>query len=165
VIKLTQVELKTNLHYCPDTGIFTWLVSNTNSVKVGDIAGSLTAEGYLRIVVNYKEHRAHRLAWLYMYGEFPKCQIDHINGIRNDNRLLNLRDVTNSENGQNRRKAQANNKSSGLLGVTWDKSSNKWKVSIGIDGRQFNIGLFTDKYEAHDAYLNKKREVHPTCTI
>lgn len=162
---LTQSELKRQLHYDHETGIFTRLVTNSSLVKVGDIAGSLTDKGYFRIMVDSKSYRAHRLAWLYITGGFPIEQIDHINGVKTDNRLINLRDVTNRQNIQNQRKATLQNKSSGLLGVSWHKASNKWRSAITNNGKTVFLGYFINKNEAHEAYLIKKREVHSTCTI
>lgn len=161
---ITQEELKSQLHYCPDTGIFTRLVANSRRVKVGDIAGCLNDRGYIAIKVDSKLYKAHRLAWLYITGNWPENYIDHINGVKNDNRIGNLRDVTSSENNQNQRKSCANNKS-GLLGVSWYKAMNKWNAQIELDGKRTHLGYFTDKHEAHNAYLTKKREIHSTCTI
>lgn len=152
------------LNYDPETGVFTWKHSPSNNVKDGDVAGFLNKKGYLEIGYNNKLHKAHRIAWFIYYGKWPAGDIDHINGIRSDNRIKNLRDVTNSVNLQNQHKARANNKS-GLLGVHWSKRSKKWEASICIDGKNVYIGVFTDKNKAHEAYLSKKRQHHIGCTI
>lgn len=162
---LTQSELKELFTYCPNTGLFTRLKSVSPTGLVGDISGCKRPDGYIVIQVNSKLFRAQRLAWLYMHGEFPVNNIDHVNGIKHDNRIVNLRDVTNAGNMQNQRKARDDNKSSGLLGVTWHKSRNKWKSAIKLNGKSIHIGLFHDKHKAHNAYLAKKREIHSTCTI
>lgn len=162
---LTQAELKSKLNYDPETGLFTWLVANSSQIKVSDIAGCKHANGYILIGVNAKRYLAHRLAWLYMIGETPKNDIDHINGVRDDNRIVNLRAATRSENMQNLRKATVRNKSSGLLGATWSKASKKWQSQIKFNGKAIHLGYFNDKYAAHEAYLKKKREIHTTCTI
>lgn len=89
------------LSYNPDTGLFTWLVSR-GKAKAGDIAGSPWKDGYLRIKVLRRGYAAHRLAWLFAHGHWPQLQIDHINGIRTDNRIHNLRDVDGVVNQSNR---------------------------------------------------------------
>jgi len=143
---LTQQTLKSILHYNPDTGIFTYLIANSNRVKVGDIAGCLHPNGYIYIQINYKPYRAHRLAWLYMYGKFPDNQVDHINGIRSDNRIVNLRDVTNQENGRNRRITKRN--TSGFTGVCWYKQCSKCQAQIRVNSKQIHLGLFDNKEDA-----------------
>ena len=161
---ITQSELKNILHYDQDTGVFTWAIQKSLTIKVGDVAGSLSGNGYNQIFINRKSYKAHRLAWLYVYGEFPNKFIDHINGIRNDNRIINLRNVTKSENSQNQKTARTNNKS-GFLGVSWEKKSHKWRASIRYNNKTTYIGLYETKELAHEAYLTKKREVHSCCTI
>ena len=94
---LDQKTLKENLEYCPDTGNFTWLVSKNNRVKAGAIASNINYYGYVRIGINGKQYGAHRLAFLWMTGEFPD-ECDHINHQRSDNRWENLRSVTSAEN-------------------------------------------------------------------
>lgn len=123
-LKLTQDELKELLHYDPDTGVFTWKVSPTNNVKVGDVAGCRYPEGYIKVHFKGKPYRAHRLAFLYMTGEWPKDQVDHINHIRDDNRWRNLRDVSHQENHRNMTRQK--NNTSGVTGVYWEKAKKKW---------------------------------------
>jgi hypothetical protein len=159
---ITQEELKQQLYYDPDTGVFTRLVSNSNTVKVGDIAGCYDGDGYLRIKVNNKRYGAHRLALLYMYGSFPKDQIDHINNIKDDNRITNLREANKSQNAQNKIKAHKNNKS-GLLGVS--KNGKGFKCTIKINYKRKYLGTYRTKEEAHSAYLEAKRNMHEYCTI
>lgn len=103
IIMLTQDRLKELLHYDEDTGMFTWIVSTARCVKVGDIAGSKNGKGYLHIMVDKRIYLAHRLAFLYVHGRFPEFT-DHINWIRDDNRISNLREVTQQENNQNKKK-------------------------------------------------------------
>lgn len=163
-LELTQSELKKYLHYDPITGLFTRIRSTTNNVKVGDICSHKCDKGYLRFRVNKVLYRAHRLAWLYMTGEMPKNFIDHINGDRSDNRFCNLREVTNAENAQNRRIQQKGGKS-GLLGVSFDKKTKKYRSRITVDGKTINLGFFETPQEAHSVYLDSKRKLHSTCTI
>ncbi len=162
---ITQDELKKLFNYNHSTGIFTRLIATSRSSKVGEIAGALMCDGYITISIYYKRYPAHRLAWLYMTGSMPKFLIDHINGIKNDNRIDNLREATPSQNGQNKRKATSGNIASGLLGVSWDKSRNKWVARIKLNYKLKHIGFFNDKYEAHAAYLKEKRVLHEFCEI
>jgi HNH endonuclease/AP2 domain len=156
---LTQKSLKGIINYNPDTGIFT-RIKTTRNVKSGDVAGHLTIHGYIAICVGGRKYSAHRLAWLYMTGEWPKDQIDHINCVRNDNRFVNLREATNSANQQNIKNPRSDNKS-GLLGAFFDPKSNKYTSRIKINKKRFYIGTFNTANEAHQAYLNAKSEHHP----
>lgn len=155
---LTQAELQSQFHYDPETGIFTRLKNKHKSnVK-------LKENWYFYICINNKSYVAHRLVWLYIYGRFPTNMLDHINGIKNDNRLCNLREVTHAQNMQNIIIPRVTNKS-GLLGVTYRKDKNKY-----IGQCTFNKKLHATKYfdtaeEAHEAYLELKRKLHEFCTI
>jgi len=162
---LTQSELKENLHYNPETGFFTWIkVSKYGGVKNGDLAGTLSAEGYIVIKIDKTLYKAHRLAWLYMTGEMPTHFIDHINGDRADNRFENLRQATWKENAHNQRKPQKNNKS-GFLGVTYCAPLQKFKSTITNNKKLKHLGYFATPEEAHQAYLEAKRKIHDFCTI
>ena len=99
-----------------------------------------------------------------MYGTWPENQIDHINGVRHDNRIDNLRDVLQSTNAQNQRKPSATNKC-GFLGVNFHKCSNRWIAQIHVQGKKKHLGLFDTPKEAHEAYVTAKRELHEGCTI
>jgi len=147
---LTQAELKRQLHYNPDTGIFTRLVSKANCVKVGDIAGCKRVDGYIAIVINGKAIPAHRLAWIYIYGVITKYNIDHINMVKDDNRLCNLREATNSQNKFNAR-IRSDNKS-GYKGVSYSKKNKKWHASSRVNGTLYFLGYFNDPELAHEAY-------------
>jgi hypothetical protein len=156
---ITQSELKELLNYNPDTGEFTWLKTNSNRIKIGDIAGYNDHNGYRIIrVLKKKQYKAHILAWLYVTGEYPKQFIDHINNVPSDNRWSNLRLANNSQNGANRLKYQ-NNKS-GYKGVSWCKISKKWKAQITHNGKTKYIGLFSCQIEAYKAYCDKAKELH-----
>ena len=124
---VTQKQLKDQLDYDPCTGVFK-RKKNRGKAKIGDVAGGINNKGYVYIRVFSVKYRAHRLAWLYVYGDFPKNQIDHINRIKTDNRIANLRDVTMSVNQRNRN-LQANN-TSGHVGVRWQKKAKCWRVTI-----------------------------------
>ena len=146
---LTAEYLRSVLHYDQETGIFTWKVSTSNSVKVGDVAGSPNGHGYQLIQLQSRKHKAHRLAWLYIHGSWPKDQLDHVNRIRTDNRIANLREVTHKQNGQNRSKRSDN--TSGHTGIYWLKQSSKWRAQIKHNQKQIHLGLFATIEEALSA--------------
>lgn len=146
--ELTQETLKEILHYDPDTGIFTWLISK-GTAKKGNVAGNICnqrGKKYRTIMINYKTYYAHRLAWLYVYGEFPEKDTDHINGDGLYNRIDNLRCVTESENLRNSKLSSRNK--SGVIGVSWEKLVSKWRVKIGVQGKNICLGFFRDLDEA-----------------
>ena len=144
--ELTAEYLRSILHYDPETGIFTWKVGSANQVKVGDVAGSQNGSGYLLIQLQSRRYQAHRLAWLYMNGEWPKLDIDHINRIRTDNRISNLRAVTNKQNHQNRSKPS--NNTSGHPGIDWYKRDSKWRAKIMHNYKLIHLGYFSILEEA-----------------
>jgi hypothetical protein len=161
---ITQSELKEVLNYDPDTGIFTWKISPAPQVKQNKIAGSLTSQGYIVITINRKLYPAHRLAWLYVHGEMPKKFIDHINTIKSDNKLSNLRDASRIKNGQNQIKAHKNN-ISGFLGVTWYERTKSWVAKIKNNGKLIHLGYYKNPELAYESYLCMKRKIHEGCTI
>jgi hypothetical protein len=156
-MNITQNQLKDILHYEPSTGEFTWLIS-CGPNKAGSIAGAVHHQGYIRIGVNKKYYQAHRLAWLYVHGVLPKDQIDHINGIRNDNRISNLRECNNLENQQNCG-VYKNNKS-GYTGVFYRKDIKKWLAKINFNSKQMYLGYYDTPEKAHDAYCDAKNKYH-----
>lgn len=156
---ITQRRLKELLHYDPTTGIFVRRMHVSSNARIGDVAGRRRKHIYLQISIDGVLYLSHRLAWLYMTGDWPKDQIDHINGIRDDNRWTNLRNATGLENQQNR--AACSNNTSGFAGVSWHKCSKKWRACISVAGRQKHLGLFTDCESAFAAYLSAKAEHHP----
>jgi hypothetical protein len=156
--ELTQSRLKELLHYDPETGLFTWLVSTGRRVKVGDVAVSINGRGYRQIQIDGKNYLAHRLAFLWVTGSFPKDQVDHIDGDPANNRWSNLRECTNAENNQNR--ASRKNSSSKYVGVCWHKRDQKWVAHIRINGKPIHIGYFDTEEEAYQAYCKAKAEIH-----
>ena len=161
---LTAERLRELLHYDVDAGIFTRLIRSTNSVQIGDVAGSINSNGYHKIRVDGVEEFSHHLAWLYVYNVWPKDQIDHIDGNRANNRLVNLREATQSQNLQNQRKAQSDNKS-GLLGAYWNKKAKTWFSQIKVNGKSISLGCYDSKEDAHRAYLASKVELHKFGTL
>ena len=160
-MSITQERLKELLHYDPETGVFTWLVSRGGRV-IGAIAGCKMPIGYVGICVDRKAHLAHRLAWLYIYAVLPPDDIDHINGDRADNRIVNLRLATRGENHQNIRKAHRDS-ATGYLGVSPWKG--KYKAQITLNGVKHYFGLYPTIEDAHNVYLAFKRLMHPYGTI
>jgi HNH endonuclease len=160
---LTAQRLRELLHYDPETGVFTWRVKR-GGTNIGDVAGCLQDDGYLVIGVDYHVHLAHRLAWLYMTGAWPTCQIDHRFGVRADNRFSELRDVKERVNSQNMRAARSDSKS-GLLGASWSKQAKKWHARIHVNKTYKHLGYFDTPEAAHEAYVAAKRKFHEGCTI
>lgn len=161
---LTADRLRELLDYNPDTGVFTWR-KTSGRAGAGSVAGRSHHQGYCQIGVDGYRHSAHRLAWLHFYGEWPKAEIDHINGLRSDNRIANLRDVPLRVNQQNRRQAHATKRSCDLLGVTWNKRQKRWIARLIVDGDVRFVDRFTDPQEAHAAYIEAKRKFHPGSTL
>ncbi len=162
---LTHERLKELLEYNSDTGAFTWIkrpVVTARRVSPGDAAGVINATGYVYISIDKEKWRAHRLAWFYVHGVAPLRHIDHINGIRSDNRISNLREATVSANQQNLRIAQKNSRT-GKLGVAVNGQG--YCARIMVKGKQLYLGQFSTSDDAHEAYLKAKREMHEFCTI
>lgn len=159
---LTAEQLKQLLSYDAETGVFTWCVSPSRSVKTGDIAGAQDDKGYLSIGLKGQIYKAHRLAWLYSHGEWPDGLIDHINCDKSDNRLCNLRVVNESGNSQNIRRPNRRNKS-GFLGVI--RFQNKWRASLTVNKKTIWLGDYATPEEAHLAYIAAKRVHHNSCTL
>lgn len=154
---MNQQLLKQYLHYDQHTGVFTWLPRGVKSFDTrcaGTEAGTIKIKGRRycrRINVCGKLHYAHRLAWMYVYGDFPNDEIDHINGNALDNRIENLRDVSRTANCRNMPKYRTSS-GAGLVGVNFYNDLGKWRVHIGDNhptrkGRKF-LGHFEDFFEA-----------------
>jgi len=155
---LTHARLTQLFHYDPANGHFTRLLNRCSRTRAGDIAGNETAQGYLRIGIDGKEYTCHRLAWFYMTGEWPKDQIDHINGIRTDNRFTNLREATTAENTRNG--LISKNNTSGFKGVCFHKDTGRWQAKIFINGKGRHLGLFDTAEAAANAYDAAAAKLH-----
>lgn len=138
--------LRSLLDYDPNTGVFTWRVTRNGKAYKGDIAGAVNNLGYILIYIEGKSYRAHRLAWLYVYGKWPEQYLDHINCVRNDNRISNLRSATLGQNQANRRKTK------GVLPKGVKKSKKKFVAQICVDGKRRYIGIYPTAELAHAAY-------------
>lgn len=168
---LTSEILRSLVQYDPDTGAFTRIAHvfsetgrRSGQSKLGPMLRKPNAIGYIIFSVNRKNFSAHRLAWLYMTGEWPDGDIDHINGNRSDNRWANLRLTDATLNQQNQRKAKAGSIVN-LLGVTVDKESGKYVAQITHNYKHIHLGRFNTAEEAYAAYLGAKRVIHKACTI
>lgn len=146
------------LDYNAESGVLRWKVATAAKIRVGDIAGSTGADGYIRVRIDTKRYAAHRVAWLIHTGKHPLGVIDHINGDRSDNRAENLRDTCHVVNMQNQRRPCAG-KTDGLpLGVsriTWG-----WSARIKVFGKRIWLGTFRSVEEASAAYIAAKRQLH-----
>lgn len=143
-----QDSLKERLEYDPETGIFNWLIPPPRSA-VGDIAGRPNTNGYLEVWLLSKRYLLHRLAFLYMDGDHPASEIDHIDGCRTNNAWSNLRRVSSAENSRNK-KIFSNNRS-GASGVHYDRSTGEWVASIRSGGKLIRIGSYGLKFFAKQA--------------
>lgn len=151
-LDITAETLKSKVSYDRNTGKFTWL----KGLRAGLIAGTDRASGYRQICINKNLYLAHRLAWLYEFGAWPKHQIDHINGKRADNRICNLRDVSHEINCQNNHVSK---------GVRYWPKSGRHQALIGHRGCQINLGSYATQDLAREAYVQAKRLLHKGCTI
>jgi len=153
---ITQELVKSLFDYDPNTGVFKRKVTVSNNAKVGQTLDSKNSHGYLQAAIKKKSFKVHRLIWLYVYGEFPKDTIDHINGIRDDNRIENLRACTNKENLQNKKFFK--NNTTGYKGVV--KKGNKFVAQIGFNGKCKHLGYFLKAEDAHKAYCEAGIKYH-----
>lgn len=156
--ELISVELlKALWNYDPNTGIFTRLLTTGTKAKKGSTACTIES-GYVTMIINGNTYRAHRLAWLYCFGEFPVDILDHINGVRDDNRLDNLRECTVQENSYNS-KVKSDN-TTGYKGVSLDKRSGRYRAYITVDGKQKSLGYHSSAEEASLAYNEAAKLLH-----
>lgn len=150
---ITQGRLKEVLSYDPSTGSFVWIVTR-RGLRAGSTAGGVRPDGYVRICVDGKLYYAHRLAFLFMEGEWPDDVIDHANGNPSDNRWVNLRAATQTQNLGN----TAKRKLRGYKGACFQKEKTKWRAVIQIDRKQRSLGLFDSELEAHAAYCEAAQQ-------
>lgn len=158
---ITQAELKKLLDYDPETGVLVWIKARKRGGKDGDRAGYVHHRGYRYLEVNGKHWSEHRLIWLWVYGEVPNCSIDHINGKFDDNRLCNLRLAENNGFDQLQNRALNRNSTTGHIGVTFNKKSQKYMARIQAKGKSAFLGLFATVEEAAKAYKEAKKVLHP----
>lgn len=152
---LTYERAREVLVYDPETGALNWRIARPGAPK-GALVGTRTSDGYQQVEVDYRLYRAHRIAWLLMTGAWPRHHIDHINGMRADNRWKNLREATPLQNARNRRPNK--DTGSGRVGVTFVKASSKWQAYIGIDNRTVSLGHFSDIEDAIAARVAAEKQ-------
>ena len=160
-IALSREQIAKELAYDSDTGDFTWIRPRIG-VKVGHKAGCTMSRGYVQIMLGYEKYQAHRLAWFVVYGDWPKGQIDHIDGDKANNRIDNLRDVGGSENSHNCLRPVGK---SGRRGVKWNSRKNRWEAGIKINGKRVFLGMYSDVNAAGDAYVAAKKKLVPESRI
>ena len=154
-----QELLLEHFEYNPDTGVVTLIKArstNTDINKVGNPVGTLSNRGYLIVCLNNKRYLLHRIIYKMVTGEEPTF-VDHRDGNPMNNKWTNLRSATQQQNNSNTTLRSDN--TSGLKGVSWNKSSQKWKSTICKDGSTIHLGLYNTKEEAHEAYCNKGKEL------
>lgn len=147
---LALEKLKTVLRYDRESGLFIWLISFRGRMKAGDVAGKVASGGYIQVRFHGKDYLAHRLAWFFEHGALPVGPLDHINRKPSDNRILNLRECTATQNARNR-SIQKNNRS-GFTGVSWNKREEKWRAQIWLAPKRKTLGQFDCPVEASKAY-------------
>lgn len=156
---VTADEIRAFIDYDPQTGAVTRRKAFRN-LPVGSPIGSVSSRNYLQITYKRATFMLHRLAWLHHYGQMPTLYIDHINGNTLDNRIANLREVTQAENMQNA-KMHSDNKS-GYMGVYWHRGAKRWRAAIALNQKITFLGLFDTPEEASAAYLSAKKRLHST---
>lgn len=149
------------LRFYPDTGSLMRLAGRGSKARER-VAGWLNGSGYRSLEIGGATYKVHRVIWLMQTGHWPARYVDHINGVKWDNRWLNLREATDAENTQNERVARPNNVT-GFLGVSPD--GGRYKAQIWHTNRKWNLGRFDTPELAHAAYLDAKRKHHSFCTI
>ena len=150
---ITAEQLRELLRFDPETGVFSW-AKNWGGKRRGGPVGCLHPHGYVVIQVLGRQHPAHRLAWLHVHGAWPSSELDHINGVRDDNRVANLRVASGTQNNGNRRLTEKNK--SGFKGVR--KKGKNWEASIGFGKEWFYIGMFKASEVAGAAYLEEAKK-------
>lgn len=167
---LTYEYVNECLDYNVLTGAFTWKIrprhhfpsrrahSTWNARYAGTTPGYIRPDGYIGMTVGDQKCLAHRLAWFMVFGEWPTLYIDHINGVGNDNRLVNLREAHQYENTMNSRTPKCN--TSGTKGVVWSKQKRKWTVQIRSKKRRYCGGFFDDIEEAKAANRSLRQQLH-----
>ena len=146
----SEHRLREFLSYEPSTGLFRWIKTQSKRIRVGDVAGSLSSQGYVQIRFDGRLYLAHRLAVFFMTGEWPEVTVDHEDRDRANNRWLNLRDASYSQNAGNMAKRPIN--TSGFKGVFYQKGRKRPFAQIMVDGKSIRLGSFDTPEEAAIAY-------------
>ena len=155
---LTVELVREYLAYDPLSGVFTRLKKTAAFTVIGETVGTDQGNGYIVIGFAGRRILAHRLAWFYVHGKWPDDHIDHINGIRSDNRIANLRDVTNKINSENRTCSPKSG--AGYFGVSFDARRNAYRSRIMHNRKEIWLGYFDSPEKAHEAYIQAKVKYH-----
>lgn len=155
---ITAEEARQLFSYNPDTGQFCWKIWPRTGRPSGREVLTTNTQGYRIVRIMGRQYRVHRVAWLMMHGKWPPELLDHANGNRTDNRLVNLREANRSENNCNR--VMSLNNTSGFKGVTWNKYAKKWRAQIKAERKWRHLGYFDDAKEAHAAYCTAAEKLH-----
>jgi hypothetical protein len=159
---VTAAQVRALLDYDPATGVLRWRVRRNHVAPAGAVAGSRCRAGYRRLTIYGRRYAAHRVAWLYVTGAWPRGELDHIDGDPSNNALTNLREATRALNMQNMRRARCTNVL-GLLGVR--ALGRRFNARIYAQGLPRYLGCFDTPELAHAAYVAAKRTLHPGCTL
>jgi hypothetical protein len=151
---ISAEQLKALVNYNRATGVFTWKIDRRGQIKAGDKAGGPDGKGYLRVRLNGRIYKCHRLAWLYEFGNWPRGHIDHKDGNRSNNAIANLRDVDHATNLQNRTDHNLGKKYRLPLGVSMDKQY--FRARITFNGKRYSLGHYRSREEAANAYERAK---------
>ena len=151
---LTQEYLKTLFNYDKETGLLYWKVARSNRANIHKPINTKNSHGYVIVSIDKVRYGVHRVIWIYVTGVVPSGQIDHINGVRDDNRWLNLRDVSRAYNQQNRDTLTK------MVGTSWNRLNNNWRAQININNKVTYLGSFNTQEEAYHAYLEAKQSHH-----
>lgn len=146
------------LSYNRITGEFKWKTTRKNGIKSGSLAGCLHRTGYLLVSVGRVKFPCQRIAWLFHTGNWPSGHIDHINMVKTDNRICNLREASHSQNAFNTPTPPSN--TSGFKGVSWYSRAQKYRAQITAYGERYYLGLFDDPCLAHEAYKAASIKLH-----
>ena len=157
-IPLSVDLIKSLFEYNPETGIIKNQLTRGRGGRPGQIAGGMNQMGYWVVICKGRTIQAHRIAWVFAFNVWPDGEIDHINGVRSDNRICNLRVATRSQNMMNCGKKS--NNASGFKGVSWHKLVGKWSAGITVAQKRTHLGVFKDKQEAAAAYAEAAKRLH-----
>lgn len=169
---ISPEEIKRLISYDPKSGLLRWRprqqsdFASMSSFKAwntqfaGREAGSISKTGYVVVSLSGQKMLGHRIAWVIHHGRWPDALMDHVNGLRADNRINNLREATPAQNAQNQRRHKSNK--SGVCGVTWHKKTKRWQVRIGSANKSLHVGYFSDLQSAKDArkFAEKQHGFH-----
>lgn len=152
---MTHEECLKLFSYDKESGKLYWKIKPNDRTHVGTECGHIMNCGYKHISYKGKKYLAHRLIWFIQNAVWPEKQLDHINGLKLDNRLENLREVTNRMNANNLKQHRQGH----LVGSSFDKRRNKWQSYIKLDKVRKHLGYFQTQLEAHSTYINKCKEL------